>query len=57
MRVTGLSARVLFTLMVSAWISGCINLPAALERELECPPAGTPDNFGSVQTCRDQDSR
>jgi hypothetical protein len=30
---------------------GCINLPPALERELECPAAGEPDNFGTHDTC------
>lgn len=30
---------------------GCINLPPALERELECPAAGTPSNFGDPATC------
>jgi hypothetical protein len=31
--------------------SGCINLPPALEQELECPAADQPDNFGSHVSC------
>ncbi len=34
-----------------ALASGCINLPPALERELQCPAADQPDNFGAHASC------
>jgi hypothetical protein len=36
---------------------GCINLPPALERELECPVAGEPDNFGAHHSCHSAEPR
>jgi hypothetical protein len=47
-------ARVLrMTLAAGAfvWVGGCINLPPALEHELDCPAVDAPDNFGSASAC------
>ena len=37
--------------LASLLMSGCINLPPALERELQCPAADQPDNFGARASC------
>jgi hypothetical protein len=44
-------------LLLAALAAGCINLPPALERELECPAAGEPDNFGAHESCASPASR
>lgn len=41
----------LLCLAVLATASGCINLPPALERELDCPAADQPDHFGTHDSC------
>ena len=43
--------RLLPVAVLIAIASGCINLPPAVEHELECPAAGQPDNFGSPVSC------
>ena len=37
--------------IVLSVLGGCINLPPSLERELACPAAGAPDNFGNADAC------
>jgi hypothetical protein len=49
-RLSAVMKALLATLAVLS-AGGCINLPPALERELECPAAGEPDNFGTHDTC------
>jgi hypothetical protein len=50
MRVTMLLLRVLVTGCAAA-SAGCINLPASVERELACPPAGADSHFGEPGEC------
>jgi starvation-inducible outer membrane lipoprotein len=42
--------------LLSVLVSGCINLPPALERELQCPAANQPDNFGAHASCESASS-
>jgi hypothetical protein len=44
-------ARTLIAAGAICGAGGCVNLPPALERELECPAADAPDNFGNAGAC------